>query len=255
MVGKQKGGSSRALSLDNESPSCDSYKLLASIQTLSDKVDSKFADFDSKFATLHNEVSSSNVRMQACETQGTALAADLNAVKADTGLTGPLFIADMLAITQCLAIEGYNRLYFFDQPERVENSRFRVLRTSVSTTLPVDLPSQNTWSNHTQLVHLPQPPPPTTSAPLTRPHPPHPLPKPISNAPHLSYVTSQAQAEESFSPCPPPAAIPLAKPLPPSKANTRGKLSPTPLPAHTPLPHVAPLCTPPTPTPTPPLPN
>ena len=39
----------------------------------------------------HNEFSSSNVRMQSCEAQGTALAADLNAVKAGTGsLTDPL---------------------------------------------------------------------------------------------------------------------------------------------------------------------
>jgi hypothetical protein len=89
----------------------------------------------------------------------------------------------------------------------------------------------------------------------------NPLPKPISNAPHLSYVTSHAQAvEESLSPCPPPATIPLAKPLPPSKANTRGKLSPTPLPImpvplHTPLPHVAPLHATPTTIPLPPLPN
>jgi len=92
-------------------------------------------------------------------------------------------------------------------------------RSSLSACAP-STPSRNTWSNHTQLFRLPQPPPlqlkpPTTSAPLTRPHPPHPLPKPIYNAPHLSYVTSQVQAEESLSPCLPPAAIPLAKPLPP----------------------------------------
>jgi hypothetical protein len=44
-------------------------------------------------------------------------------------------------MTQCLVIERYNRIYFFDQPERVENSRFCVLRTAVGTALPVDLPS------------------------------------------------------------------------------------------------------------------
>jgi hypothetical protein len=49
---------------------------------LSNKFDSNFDELDSKFAALHNEFSSSNVRMQSREAQGTALAADLNAVKA-----------------------------------------------------------------------------------------------------------------------------------------------------------------------------
>jgi len=61
-----------------------------------------------------------------------------------TIFTDPLYeanMSNMLAMTQCLVIERYNRIYFFDQPERVENSRFCVLRTAVGTALPVDLPS------------------------------------------------------------------------------------------------------------------
>ena len=64
--------------------------------------------------------------MQACETQGTALAADLNAVKADAGLTDPLFkvnMANFHALTQRLTIERYNTIYYYDQPERAENSK------------------------------------------------------------------------------------------------------------------------------------
>jgi hypothetical protein len=59
---------------------------------LSNKFDSNFDELDSKFAALHNEFSSSNVRMQSCEAQGTALAADLNALKADSGLTSIDFL-------------------------------------------------------------------------------------------------------------------------------------------------------------------
>ena len=48
--------------------------LIASHNKFDSKCDSKLlAEFDSKFTSLHNEFSSSNVRMQACETQGTAL--------------------------------------------------------------------------------------------------------------------------------------------------------------------------------------
>jgi hypothetical protein len=62
--------------------------------------------------------------MRARETQDTALTADLNAV--NTGLTDPLYkanMANMLAMTQCLAIAGC------------------ILRTAVGTALLVDLPS------------------------------------------------------------------------------------------------------------------
>ena len=82
MAGKQKGSSSRSLSSDNELILRDS-NISDKIDALSNKFDSKFDELDSKFSSLHNEFSSSNVRMQASETQGTALAADLNAVKAD----------------------------------------------------------------------------------------------------------------------------------------------------------------------------
>jgi len=90
-------------------------------------------------------------------------------------------------------------------------------RSSLSACAP-STPSRNTWSNHTQLFRLPQPPPlqlkpPTTSAPLTRPHPPHPLPKPIYNAPHLSYVTSQTPTT-SAPLTPPHPPQPLPKPIP-----------------------------------------
>jgi len=46
--------------------------------------------------------------MQACETQGTALAADLNAVKADAGLTAdPLFKANMANIASSNTTSHY----------------------------------------------------------------------------------------------------------------------------------------------------
>jgi len=143
MAGKQKGSSSRSLSSDND-PILRDSNISDKIDALSNKFDSKFDELDSKFSSLHNEFSSSNVRMQACETQGTALAADLNAVKADTGLTDPLFranMANMLATTQRLTIERYNTIYYYDQPERAENSKCRVLRLAVGGTLPTDLPT------------------------------------------------------------------------------------------------------------------
>ena len=143
MAGKQKGSSSRSLSSDND-PILRDSNISDKIDALSNKFDSKFDELDSKFSSLHNEFSSSNVRMQACETQGTALAADLNAVKADTGLTDPLFranMANMLATTQRLTIEKYNTIYYYDQPERAENSKCRVLRLAVGGTLPTDLPT------------------------------------------------------------------------------------------------------------------
>jgi len=143
MAGKQKGSSSRSLSSDND-PILRDSNISDKIDALSNKFDSKFDELYSKFSSLHNEFSSSNVRMQACETQGTALAADLNAVKADTGLTDPLFranMANMLATTQRLTIERYNTIYYYDQPERAENSKCRVLRLAVGGTLPTDLPT------------------------------------------------------------------------------------------------------------------
>jgi len=90
MAGKQKGSSSRSLSSYNDPILRDSNisdKLDALSNKIDSKFDSKFDELDSKFAALHNEFFSSDVRIQACETQGTALAADLNAVKADAGLT------------------------------------------------------------------------------------------------------------------------------------------------------------------------
>ena len=143
MAGKQRGSSSRSLSSDND-PILRDSNISDKIDALSNKFDSKFDELDSKFSSLHNEFSSSNVRMQACETQGTALAADLSAVKADTGLTDPLFranMANMLATTQRLTIERYNTIYYYDQPERAENSKCRVLRLAVGGTLPTDLPT------------------------------------------------------------------------------------------------------------------
>jgi hypothetical protein len=127
MAGKQKGSSSRSLSSDND-PILRDSNISDKIDALSNKIDSKFDskfdELDSKFSSLHNEFSSSNVRMQACETQGTTLAADLNAVKADAGLTDPLFkvnMANFHALTQRLTIERYNTIYYYDQPERAEN--------------------------------------------------------------------------------------------------------------------------------------
>ena len=122
MAGKQKGSSSRSLSSDND-PILRDSNISDKIDALSNKMDSKFEELDSKFSSLHNEFSSSNVRMQACETQGTALAADLNsAVKADAGLTDPLFkvnMANFHALTQRLTIERYNTIYYYDQPEKL----------------------------------------------------------------------------------------------------------------------------------------
>ena len=85
MAGKQKESSSRSLSSDND-PILRDLNISDKLDALSNKIDSKFDskidELDSKFAALHNEFSSSNVRMQSREAQGTSLAADLNAVKA-----------------------------------------------------------------------------------------------------------------------------------------------------------------------------
>ena len=84
--------------------------------------------------------------MQACETQGTALAADLKAVKADAGLTDPLFKVNMANFhaplrARRLTVERYNTIYYYDQPERAENSKCRVLRLAVGGTFPTDVPT------------------------------------------------------------------------------------------------------------------
>lgn len=139
-MGKTKGNS-RALPISD-------------VDSLSEKFDSllplvgKFDSFSAKFDELRNEFNSSNVRVQACEAQGTALAADLNAVKADAGFLDPMYkanMANMLAVTQRLAIQHYNMLFYFDQPERAENARFRVLRIAVGTAFPPDLPSLSSF--------------------------------------------------------------------------------------------------------------
>ena len=87
-----------------------------------------------KFDELRNLLFASSVRVQACEALGTAQAVrvqackaldgpspgirELNVVKADAGLTAPLFKANMAnihALTKRLTIERYNTLYYSDQ--------------------------------------------------------------------------------------------------------------------------------------------
>ena len=109
---------------------------------LSDKLDSFAATLTQSISELRNEFSSVSGRVQACEAQGPALSAELNAVKADTGLTNPLYKtnqANMLALTRRMAIDRYNYLFYIEQPERAENARFRILRSAAA--LPIDLTS------------------------------------------------------------------------------------------------------------------
>jgi hypothetical protein len=102
--------------------------------------------------------------------------------------------------------------------------------------------SQNTWSNHTTV------PPPPTAAPVppapqtpNNKRPAH-APPPAPPAPQTNFqrpppvlrdlpstsreISQSLPSSRSHTPCKAP---------PPTKANTRGKLSPTPLPTHTPL--------------------
>ena len=50
-------------------------------------------------------------------------------------------MANIHALTQRLTIERYNTIYYYDQPERAENSKCRVLRLAVGGTFPTDVPT------------------------------------------------------------------------------------------------------------------
>ena len=119
--------------MSGKKPSPSDTVPLSSLQPMFDSLGSKL---EHKLDDIRNEFSSVSGRVQACE-------ADLASVKADTGLTDPLFLANqtnILALTHRLTVERYNNLSYSEQPERVENARFRVLRsaTTGTGTLPTD---------------------------------------------------------------------------------------------------------------------
>ena len=139
-----------------------------------------------------------------------------------------------------------------------QGSPYISVDTATVTELLKSLRPLTSFPKHVVKLHTTVLPPPTATPGQTPniERPAH-APPPAPTAPQTNFQRPPpvlrdlpSTSRGIFSPCPHPAAIPLAKPLPPSKANTRGKLPPTPFPTHTPLPHGAPLRAPPTPTPT-----
>ena len=76
-----------------------------------DRLLSEFKALRDKVEVFQGSLSATNDRVQACEAKGAALIDGLTAVKADAGLTAPLYKANMnniLAATQRASIQHYN---------------------------------------------------------------------------------------------------------------------------------------------------